>query len=444
MSVMTKSIPIPATFNSEVFAEFINQRQEPQWVSQLRERAFVEYTEQHQMELDPEEYRRVDLRALRPQQYKLPQSVLTQQAANVNFTTLMQDRTEYAGAIVHVNGRTQSCRLNEDVKNKGILFGNLADFWNSHPELVKKYLLTKAVDPAKDRFASWHTAFMTGGTFLYVPRNVTLSQPLYSLIGTSGDGTADFSHTLVILEEGAEATLLEETSSAGNDTGLHIGAVELILEQGSRLRYVQLQNWNERQFHIAHQGGRVAKDAALQWTVGGLGARISHIHQHVHLDGPGADAQVNGVNFAVDRQVLSYYTQQTHHAPHTHSDLLYKEVVRDRSRVIWRGMIKVDEPAQLTDGYQRNDALMMSADARVDAIPGLEIEADDVRCTHGATAGQVDDDQVMYCMTRGLSRFEATHMIVQGFFQEVIDRIPVEIVRETLAINIEKKLGLGM
>jgi Fe-S cluster assembly protein SufD len=279
---------------------------------------------------------------------------------------------------------------------------------------------------------------------LYVPRNVEIQAPLYSLIGLSADRAADFSHTLVVLEDGASATLLEETNSADpNAEGLHVGAVELIVGAGARLRYVQLQNWNAKVRHFARQVGRVERDGMLQWTVGALGARTAHIHQHVHLDGAGADAQVNGVTFAVDRQLLSFYTQQSHHAPHTHSDLLYKEVCRDSSRLVWRGMIRVDHAAQKTDGYQRNDVLMLSADARADAIPGLEIEADDVRCTHGATAGRVDDEQVFYCMCRGLSRYEAMNLIVEGFFAEVYDRIPVELVRETLSQAVGRKLGIG-
>jgi Fe-S cluster assembly protein SufD len=181
----------------------------------------------------------------------------------------------------------------------------------------------------------------------------------------------------------------------------------------------------------------------LQWTVGGLGGKLAHIHQHVHLDGSGATAEVNGVTFATGKQKLSYYTQQSHHAPHTRSDLLYKDVLRDQSRVIWRGMIKVDPGAQKIDGYQRNDGLLMSEDCRADLIPGLEIEADDVRCTHGATAGRVDEEQLFYCMCRGIERREAMHIIVEGFFQRVYDRIPVEAVRETLSHAVQRKLGIG-
>ena len=196
-------------------------------------------------------------------------------------------------------------------------------------------------------------------------------------------------------------------------------------------------------WHFAHQSGRVESNGSLQWTVGGLGSKLAHIHQDVHLDGRGAEGQVNGVTFATDKQLISYYTQQTHHAPDTRSDLLYKDVLRDKARCVWRGMIKVDKEAQQTDGYQRNDSLLLSSTARCDAIPGLEIEADDVRCTHGATAGRVDVEQVFYAMCRGLTEYEAMHMIVQGFFQIVTDRIPVELVRETLDKAVERKLGIG-
>ena len=279
---------------------------------------------------------------------------------------------------------------------------------------------------------------------LYVPRNVQVSEPLYSLIGLVAEGAADLSHTLVILEQGASATLLEETSSASTiAAGVHVGAVELLLAARSNLRYVQLQNWNEKTWHFGHQGGRVQADASLQWTLAGLGSKLAHIHQEVFLDGKGSTAQVNGVTFATQKQLISYYTQQTHNAANTTSDLLYKDVVRDTARCVWRGMIKVAKDAQKSDGYQRNDGLLLSDTCRVDAIPGLEIEADDVRCTHGATAGRVDEEQLFYGMCRGLTRSEAMHMIVTGFFQRVYDRIPVEIVRETLGQAVERKLGIG-
>lgn len=436
MNALAATLP---GFHADRFQEFLADRDEPDWCIALRQAAFAQYQRLLKEPLDPEEWKRVDIRALRPEKFSLQGAAGSTGA----FQTLLADRAAFAGSVSHLDGHRQSSSLTGEWASKGVIFGSLTDLVRTHGDLLRPHLMTRAVQPSRDRFAAWHAAFWTGGAVLYVPRNVEVRDPLHSLIGLSAEGAADFSHTLIILEDGASATLLEETVSANSQaTGLHVGSVELLLGKGSQLRYVQLQNWNDRVWHFGHQCGRVEADASLQWTVGGLGAKLAHIHQDVELDGKGASAEVNGVTFATDRQVLSYYTQQTHHAPHTRSDLLYKDVVRDRARCIWRGMIKVAKDAQKTDGYQRNDGLMLSETARVDAIPGLEIEADDVRCTHGATAGRVDEEQLFYAMCRGLSRSEAMHMIVSGFFQRVFDRIPVEAVRETLGEAVERKLGI--
>lgn len=440
MTTTASENALPTTFDRSAFEQFLAARNEPKWIQDRRREAFDHYQELVAVELDPEEYKRLELRTFRPEKYSIP----SEAAAAQELSTLMQDRAEFGGAVTHVDGQCISSSLSDELKAKGVLFGSLSTLLAEHRETLEPYFLTRAVDPQADRFAAWHAAFWTGGTVLFVPRNVEVTVPLYSLISLQKEFATDLSHTLVIIEEGASATLLEETASTNAEAdGLHVGAVELIVGNGARLDYVQLQNWNEKVRHFAHQSGRVGRDAELKWTVGALGSRLAHIHQDVHLDGRGASAQVNGVTFATSKQQLSYYTQQTHHQPDTRSDLLYKEVCRDKSRVVWRGMIKVDPDAQKTDGYQRNDALMLSADARTDAIPGLEIEADDVRCTHGATAGRVDDEQIFYAMCRGLSRYEAMHMIVEGFFAQVYDRIPMELVRETLSQTVERKLGIG-
>lgn len=440
-SSINTSAEIPAGFGEAAFEAFLTTRDEPDWVTQLRRQAFKRYYALLESELDPEEWRRVNLRALRPDRFQLSAgSEITKDSAE----TLLKGQAEFAGHVTHIDGQLASTELVPELAEKGVIFGDLSVVAKEHSELIQKHFMTKAVCSETDRFSAWHAAFWTGGTVLYVPRNVVIETPLHSLISLQAEKTADFSHTLIILEEGASATLLEETASATEENlGLHVGAVELILAKEARLRYVQLQNWNDKVWHIAHQAGRVENNGFLQWTVGGIGAKLAHIHQDVVLDGRGSEAEVNGVTFATDKQIHSFYTQQAHNAPETRSDLLYKQVLRDHSRAIWRGMIRVEPEGQQTNGYQRNDSLMLSPTCRTDAIPGLEIEADDVRCTHGATAGRVDEEQIFYCMTRGMSEYEAMHMIVEGFFQTVFDRIPVEVVRETLNQAIIKKLGFG-
>jgi Fe-S cluster assembly protein SufD len=181
----------------------------------------------------------------------------------------------------------------------------------------------------------------------------------------------------------------------------------------------------------------------LQWTVGALVSRLAKVNQEVVLAGPGARAQVNGIMFTTGRQHQAYFTRQDHQAPHTTSDLLYKGGLKDKSRIVWKGMIRVEKDAQRTDAYQKNDNLVLSGSARADSIPGLEIEANDVRCTHGATAGRVDEDMVFYAQSRGVSRGEAIRLIVEGFFANVYDRITLEPVRETLRQAVAAKLELG-
>lgn len=440
VDTMTSPAKIDGGFDEAAFARFLDARNEPNWVTELRRRAYELYCQKSQEELDPEEWKRVDIRGFDPSAF----AVHSTADSAAEFETLMHDRATYAGDVAHVDGNTTAQRVDASLAERGVIFGSLADLVHEHRDILEPHLMTRAVHPETDRFSALHAAFWTGGTVLYVPRNVELEEPLHSLIGLSAAGAAELSHTLIILEEGASATLLEETASATTDApGLHIGAVELIVGARANLRYVQLQNWNQKTWHFAHQAGLVEQSGSLQWTVAALGSKLAHVHQDVILKGTGATAEVNGVTFATNRQVLSYYTKQAHEAPHTHSDLLYKDVLRDRSRVIWRGMIRVEKEAQQTDGYQRNDSLVLTPTCRADAIPGLEIEADDVRCTHGATAGRVDEEQIFYSMCRGMTQHEAMHMIVEGFFHGVYDRIPMEMVRETLSQAVEKKLGIG-
>ena len=255
------------------------------------------------------------------------------------------------------------------------------------------------------------------------------------------DGGIDFGHTLVVLEDGAEATLLAECASPNVESkGLHCGGIEMIVGNGANLRYVNLQDWGRGVWHFAHQKAIIGRDSNLQWTAGALGSRLSKVNQHVLLAGERANSQVNGVMFTEDKQHLSYHTLQHHQAANCYSDFLYKSALQDVSRTVWRGMIKVDEGAQKTDGYQRNDNLLLSDKARADSIPGLEIEADDVRCTHGSTSGRVDEELIFYARSRGFTRIEAIKLVVTGFFQQVFDRVTIESVREALGLAISRRV----
>jgi Fe-S cluster assembly protein SufD len=348
---------------------------------------------------------------------------------------------ELGGQVASIDSRPLTAEVSPKLVKQGVLFGSLNALMADHEALLRPYFERRVVDPFKDKFAALQAALWCGGALLYVPKKVRICEPLHSLSALSHGGV-DLGRTLVILDEGAEATMLSETASTNADGGgLHCGSIELIVERGAALRYVNLQNWGHEVWHFAHQKAHVGREGRLQWTIGALGSRLAKVNQHVAMTGPDAEVQVNGVMFTEGRQHLSYNTHQHHQAPYCKSDLLYKAALQDRSRTVWRGMIKVDKDAQRTDGYQRNDNLMLSRDARADSIPGLEIEADDVRCTHGSTSGRVDDYQVFYAMTRGYTRREAVRMIVTGFFQQVFDRITIESVRDALSEAIGRRVS---
>ncbi|MBI2826161.1 MAG: Fe-S cluster assembly protein SufD [Planctomycetia bacterium] len=423
-------------FTQEAFDAFLNARDEPGWLVDERRKAWDTFQRLDMPSRSDEEWMRTDLRLFHLDRFGLPREA--DGDAEVPEPVLTRG-VDLAGSDVSLNSRSLATRAAGKLAEQGVLFGSLDRLLIEHPETLRPYLARRIVDPALDKFAALHAACWSGGTALFVPRGVTIDRPLHVFNGLTPGGV-DFGRTLVILEEGAAATLLAETAGGGDAPGLHCGAIEIFVGPGASLRYVNLQNWGSGVWHFAHQKALVDRDARLQWTIGALGSRLAHVRQHVALIGPGAEAQVNGVMFTEGKQQLTYNTMQHHQAEHCRSDLLYKGALQDRSRLVWRGMIKVDPGAQKTDGYQRNDNLMLSEHARADSIPGLEIQADDVRCTHGATAGRVDDEQIFYARCRGLSRKEAIRMIVAGFFQQVFDRITIESVREALGEAIGRRI----
>ncbi|MCD0461378.1 Fe-S cluster assembly protein SufD [Roseiconus lacunae] len=425
-------------FDKAGFDALLDQVAEPDWLVALRREAFEHASKMDWPHRRHEEWIRTDIRAFQLNKFGLP-SLESSEPTVTQTPHQLISGVELGGRIETVDSAVVNHSLASELESKGVVFGPLSQLANSHADLVRPHLFT-AFDPDHDKFAALHAAFMAGGQFLYVPRGVTISQPLH--IGSiMTDGGTDTTHTLVVLEEGAEATVLHEYNSVDPSAGgLHLGSIELIQKPGSNLRFVSLQEWGHKAYHFAQQKAVIDRDCNLQWTIAAMGSMLSKVNQTVDLVGPGADSQVNGVMFTEGRQHLAYHTQQHHRAPSCHSDFLYKSAQQDNSRTVWRGMIKVDPIAQKTDGYQRNDNLVLSPTARADSIPGLEIEADDVRCTHGSTTSKVDEEQLFYARCRGFTQKEATRMIVTGFFQQIFDRITIESVREALGAAIARQV----
>jgi Fe-S cluster assembly protein SufD len=291
-----------------------------------------------------------------------------------------------------------------------------------------------------EKFAAHNAALWEHGLLVVIPKGVRVEQPLYVRIANTVEGGALFFRLLVIAEEGSSATLIEEYTSATPELAGYTNAVaELFVEQNAKLEYVSLQNLSMSTWHFANHHARVERDAELDWVAGGFGSKRGKTRIQNDLAGQGATSRVTGAYFADGDQHLDYDTFQEHMAPNTTSDFAFKGALRDEATAVWRGMIRVEKEAQKTNAYQENRNLMLSEKAHADSIPGLEILANDVRCTHGATLGQVDREQLFYGMSRGLSRAEMERIIVRGFFQDILDRIELEPVRETLGEALEAR-----
>jgi len=295
-----------------------------------------------------------------------------------------------------------------------------------------------------EKFAAHNAAMWEHGLLVHVPRGVELERPLYVRIGNSVEGGALFWRLLVVAEPGSRFTLIEEYASADPKLAAYSNAaVEIVVGDAAKVEYVSVQNLSRGTWHFASHHARVERDAELDWVAGGFGSAKGKVRIQNDLAGPGATSRVTGAYFADGTQHLDYDTFQEHMAPSTTSDFAFKGALRDTARAVWRGMIRVEEGAQKTNAYQENRNLLLSKTAHADSIPGLEIMANDVRCTHGATLGQVDREQLFYLMTRGLSRSEAERLIVRGFFQDVLDRVELEPVREALAAALEARIPQG-
>ncbi len=414
---------------------------DPVWMHEKRIQAW-EIAESLPMPTTSDEpWRRTDIRALRwDEALHIANSKerMTPDIPGTLTTPLIGD--EQGGLLIFVDGKLARSEVSESIAQQGVIFSDLQMACQAHPDLVQEYFMTQAVRPEDGKFAALHAALWSHGVLLYVPSGVHVDLPFHSVEYLSGQETIS-THILVVLEEGASATYLHESVSPEHEAqAIHLGATELLVGNDADLRYVSLQNWGEHVYSFGHQRGRVARGGRLDWVAGEMGTRLSKVFMTLDLDGDDSWGRISGLYFAHGRQHLDLDTQQNHHALRTTSDLLFKGALKGKSRAVWQGMIVVDPGAQRTDGFQANRNLLLERSARADSIPGLEIKADDVRCTHAATVGKVDESEIFYLMSRGIPREQAIELIVEGFFDALMQRIPFEGVRERLVASIDHKL----
>jgi len=332
--------------------------------------------------------------------------------------------------------------LDENLLQKGVIFTDLKTAEQKHPDLLAK-LMGKTVNAEEGKFAALAGAFAQNGVVLYVPKGVTVDAPLHSVLWGPGANLAHVSHILVLVDEGASVTYVHESASPDDMTSnsMHAGLVEIQVMQDASLKFVELQSWGRHVWNFSHERVRVERGGNLDWIFGAIGSRLTKNFSELDLAGEGATGRMSGFYFTDGNQHLDHDTQQNHFAPHTTSDLLFKGALKGKSRSVWQGMIYVAPGAQKTDGYQANRNLVLSDGARADSIPGLEILADDVRCTHGATVGKMEQEPLFYLKSRGIPQAEAEKIVVEGFFDPIFQRIPFEGVRERFQEYIANKMA---
>lgn len=391
-----------------------------------------------------EPWRRTDIRSLRAGTLRLPWELDT---AALNLpeppeALLRPLAGEAHGGQIVMTAHGARVELDPELAAQGVIFSDLRTAEREYPELLAK-LLGQVVRSDEGKFAALAAALAWNGVLLYVPRGVQVEKPLHSVLWGAGLDLAYISHLIVWVEDGAAVTYVHEAASHTEADGqsMHAGLVEIHVGAGANLRFVELQSWGEHVWNFSHERARVERDGNLDWIFGAIGSHLTKNFSEIDLAGQGSMGRMSGFYFTDGVQHLDHDTQQNHLAPHTTSDLLFKGALRDKSRSVWQGMIYVAPGAQKADGYQANRNLSLSPQARADSIPGLEILADDVRCTHGATVGKIDPDQVFYLRSRGIPYRDAERLIVEGFFDPIMQRIPFEGVRNRFQDAIMEKMG---
>lgn len=396
-------------FNSQTLEE-LSLQGEPDWLRDRRRTAFAAYERLPMPSRTDEEWRRTDVTGLNPGAY---------------------------ATLEHANGLKQDTPDLPD----GVIFEPLSVAAQRHRQLVEPFLFSTA-HPDSDRFSAFHSAFFTGGNFLYVPDGVEIEQPILRQHLSHEGGTTVLPHTLIVAGRGSRFYYLDEYIGEEDEgAGYRSGSAEIFVGEGADVGYVSIQKWGRHAWHLADQRARLQKDSRLRLFNVTLGGRFSKTRVEASLVGQGASAELKGIYFASGEQFFDFHTLQDHQVGNTTSDLLFKGALQDTSRTVYAGLIRIEKGAARSDAYQANRNLVLSDHAKATSIPMLEIDNNEVRCTHGATVGPVDPQSMFYLQSRGIPAATAKRMIVQGFFGEVLGRIPFEQARTLVETELEARLG---
>ncbi|MFQ5967071.1 MAG: Fe-S cluster assembly protein SufB [Acidimicrobiia bacterium] len=349
------------------------------------------------------------------------------------------ERKFLAGVTAQYESEVVYHRNREDLEELGVLFMDTDTAVREHPEMVKEYFGT-IIPPNDNKFAALNSAVWSGGSFIYVPPGVHVSQPLQAYFRINSENMGQFERTLIIVDEGAYVHYVEGCSAPVYTTdSLHSAVVEIVVKPGARCRYTTIQNWSNNVFNLVTKRAAAYRDATMEWIDGNIGSRLTMKYPAVWLMEPGAHGEVLSIAYAGEGQHQDAGAKMVHAAPHTTSTIVSKSISRAGGRAGYRGLVRVEEGASDTRAFVRCDALILDDKSRSDTYPYMEIEESDAQIGHEATVSKVGEDQLFYLMSRGLSEDEATSMIVAGFIEPIVRELPME-----YAVELNRLVELNM
>lgn len=429
------------------FEAFVDAADEPELLLRHRRDGLARYTELPMPTRKSEEWRYTDLSGLEPERFQpiAPEArrQMDREDLPEAIRAVLGTAQRRSAIFVEIDATPVYQQLDPELDAAGVVYLPIGEAARSRPALLGRFLFASDVPAMEAKLWALHVALLSNGYLLYIPRDVVIPHPVHTLRYFGRGGTVLSWHSLIVAEAGAEVTCVDEYLSPDlKDTSLSLAGTEIFGGDSSTVRYLSLQRYGARVKHFAMQHATARRDSRLSGVNVTLGGDLSRADVTSRLVGPGSESEMLALWFGDRDQHFDHHTLQHHAAPHARSDLLYKGALTAAARSVFRGLIRVDKGAQLTDAYQTNRNLLLSNESHATTLPNLEIEADDVRCSHGATVGQVDEGQLFYLMSRGLSRPQAERLLVSGFFHEVLSRVPVEGVRERIRLAIQEKIGI--
>ena len=439
MSTATETQTITGSFTAEVFAAHLERvRHLPAWWLDRKRAAYARFASLPMPKRTDEGWRFSNLSGLTLDGFNLPPAIRFDQMAHRELGVTG------AGHLVLANNRLVSRQVVDAAAAKsGVIFDSLQNALLYHGDLVKAHLLAQPSKLGSDKFAALHEAFLEDGAFIYVPRGVAATLPVGVFHYASGPGAAVFPHTLVVAEDHAKITIADFfRSEKAGETQFACGGHDLYAGHGAQVTYIAMQDWSRETLSFQFDAKVVRRDAKVLSLNLHTGARQARHESFSQLSAPGAHSEMLALTVAHGAQEFDQRTLQIHQAPNTSSNLLYKNALLDQAKTIFSGLIVVDPDAQKTDAYQSNRNLMLSDEAEANSLPGLEIQANDVRCTHGATSARIDREQEFYLESRGIRAAQAQELLVFGFFEEVLGKIEHQelhdILTEIIRVNFKQ------